>query len=430
MERTYYQTIKETIYHEKMKNGLHVYLMPKEGFSKTYGLFSTRFGSIDRSFVPLGEKEMVTVPDGVAHFLEHKMFDMKDGDASEKFATLGASSNAFTSHSRTAYLFNTASHVDQCTELLLDFVQELYITPESIEKEKGIIDQEIGMYDDDPDWRGYFGAISNLYHCHPVRIDIAGTVETVDQINYDILQKCYKTFYHPSNMMLFVAGQINPEHLMEVIRQNQDKKNFSDMPAIIRGEHHEPDTIFRTSQLTKMDVAMPKVNVAMKVNNVPDLPQEKLKRELSFYVFLDMLFSKSSDLRDSWMKQGLINDSFCVNFTQERDFSHVVFSGDSPQPERLVNAIHDLIVEIPNYELDEETFQRMKKNNIGTLISYFNSIETIASLFSQNYLEGLNLFDFFEAYQNLTLKDIQNILPLFCEDLTSNFVIMPLTYKE
>ena len=136
MEKTYYQTIKETVYHEKMDNGLNVYLMPKDGFNKTYGLFSTRFGSIDRSFIPLGEKDMVTVPDGVAHFLEHKMFDMGDGDASEKFAALGASSNAYTSHSRTAYLFNTAANVDACTELLLDFVQELNVTPESIEKRK------------------------------------------------------------------------------------------------------------------------------------------------------------------------------------------------------------------------------------------------------------------------------------------------------
>ncbi len=145
MKKTYYPTIKETLYHEKMSNGLNVYLMPKDGFTKTYGLFSTRFGSIDRSFVPLGETDLITVPDGVAHFLEHKMFDMEDGDASEKFAALGASSNAFTSHSRTAYLFNTAANVDECTELLLDFVQELNVTPESIEKEKGIINQEIGM---------------------------------------------------------------------------------------------------------------------------------------------------------------------------------------------------------------------------------------------------------------------------------------------
>ena len=393
MEKTYYQTIKETVYHEKMANGLNVYLMPKDGFNKTYGLFSTRFGSIDRSFVPLGETDMITVPDGVAHFLEHKMFDMSDGDASEKFAALGASSNAYTSHSRTAYLFNTAANVDACTELLLDFVQELNVTPESIEKEKGIINQEIGMYDDDPDWRGYFGAISNLYHEHPVRIDIAGTVETVSHIDYDILQKCYNTFYHPSNMMLFVIGHFDAEHLMSIIRENQAHKKFHDMPPIIRGDHHEPESIYKKNQVEYMDVTMPKVNVSMKVNHVPADPENKLKKELSFYVFLDMLFSKSSDLRDQWMKQGLIQ-------------------------------------EIPHMSLDQKAFERQKRNNIGTIISYFNSLETVASLFSQNYLEGLNLFDLFEGFQNLEIGDIENILPLFCEDLTSDFVIRPLGDKE
>ena len=299
-----------------------------------------------------------------------------------------------------------------------------------LKKEKGIINQEIGMYDDDPDWRGYFGAISNLYHEHPVKIDIAGTVETVSHIDYDILQKCYNTFYHPSNMMLFIIGHFDAEHLMSIIRENQSRKNFHDMPPIIRGDHHESDTIDIKSQIEYMDVTLPKVNVSMKITHVPTDSKQKLKKELSFYVFLDMLFSKSSDLRDSWMKQGLINDSFFVNFTQERDFSHIVFSGDSPEPDKLVENIHKLIQNIPYMTLDQKAFERQKRNNIGTIISYFNSLETVASLFSQNYLEGLNLFDLFEGFQSLEIGDIENILPLFCEDLTSDFVIRPLSDKE
>ena len=153
-----------------MPNGLKVYLLPKVGFSKTYGLFSTRFGSVDTTFVPLHEQDMIKVPDGIAHFLEHKMFEMEDGDASEAFAKLGASTNAFTSSSRTAYLFSTTSHEKECIELLLDFVQDIYLTDENVEKEKGIINQEIGMYDDDPDWRCYFGSIQNLYQHHPVKL--------------------------------------------------------------------------------------------------------------------------------------------------------------------------------------------------------------------------------------------------------------------
>ena len=161
METIKYDTLQESLFYEEMDNGLKVYLLPKLGFSKTYGLFSTKFGAIDTTFIPLNENEMINVPDGIAHFLEHKMFEMQDGDASDKFAALGASTNAFTSSSRTAYLFNTTSHELECTELLLDFVQDIYLTDETVEKEKGIINQEIGMYDDDPDWRCYFGSIQN-----------------------------------------------------------------------------------------------------------------------------------------------------------------------------------------------------------------------------------------------------------------------------
>ena len=190
MEKIYFDTLKETLYHEKMDNGLEVYLLPKQGFEKTYGLFSTKFGAIDTTFVPLNGNEMIKVEDGIAHFLEHKMFDMNGTDASDEFAKLGASTNAFTSSSRTAYLFSTTSNEYPCIELLLDFVQRLDITPESVEKEKGIIGQEIKMYDDDPDWRVYFGSIQNLYNNHPVAIDIAGTVETVNRTDKTMLETC------------------------------------------------------------------------------------------------------------------------------------------------------------------------------------------------------------------------------------------------
>ena len=226
MEKIYYQTLKETLFHEKLENGLEVYLLPKIGFEKTYGLFSTRFGSIDTTFVPLGQKEMIKVEDGIAHFLEHKMFDMKNGDAADEFAKLGASSNAFTSSSRTAYLFSTTTNENDCVELLLDFVQSLNITDESVEKEKGIICQEIKMYDDDPDWRVYFGSIQNLYNLHPVAIDIAGSVETVNNTTKEMLETCYNTFYHPSNMMLFIVGNIDANKAISIIRSNQAKKDF------------------------------------------------------------------------------------------------------------------------------------------------------------------------------------------------------------
>src|SRR5690606_13607321 len=208
MEKIHFPQLDEQLYYEKLDNGLDVYLLPKTGFYKTYATFTTKYGSIDNHFVPLGKEEYVKVPDGIAHFLEHKLFEKEDGDVFQKFSRQGASANAFTSFTRTAYLFSSTSHVEKNLETLLDFVQEPYFTDQTVEKEKGIIAQEIRMYDDNPDWRLYFGMIKNLYEKHPVRIDIAGTVESISAITKDMLYTCYNTFYHPSNMVLFIVGPV------------------------------------------------------------------------------------------------------------------------------------------------------------------------------------------------------------------------------
>ncbi|MCD7894166.1 MAG: insulinase family protein [Erysipelotrichaceae bacterium] len=415
--------LQENLYFEEMKNGLKVYLLPKPGFSKTYGLFSTRFGSIDTTFIPLNETEMITVPDGVAHFLEHKMFEMSDGDASDKFAALGAQTNAFTSSTRTAYLFNTTSHENECIELLLDFVQDIYLTDENVEKEKGIINQEIGMYDDDPDWRCYFGSIQNLYNNHPVKIDIAGTVETVAQIDKEILEKCYHTFYHPNNMMLFVVGNINAEDTMKLIRNNQDKKHFDNPQEIIRKEVKEDDTVPIKDNVLHMDVIMPKLIVSIKVNDILKDPKLKLKRELAMNVLLDLLFAKSSNIFESWSREGIINDSFSANFTQERDYSFIQIGGDSDSVDELKKRIYDLIDHMDSYKIDQNDFERVKKKNIGQLIGIFNSPESIASMFSRYYFEGSIIFDLIHTLNDLTLDDIYECQSLFNKEYTSSFLI-------
>ena len=200
---------------------------PKPGFFKTYARLTTHYGSIDNHFQPPG-KEAVRVPDGIAHFLEHKMFEKEDGDVFQHFAAQGASANAFTSFDRTAYLFSCTDQVEANLTTLLDFVQTPYFTEAGVEKEKGIIGQEIRMYEDHPDWRSYFGLIESLYHRHPVRVDIAGTVESIAEITKDTLYLCYETFYHPGNMLLFVVGPVDPEKIINLVRENQAGKTSSD----------------------------------------------------------------------------------------------------------------------------------------------------------------------------------------------------------
>ena len=420
-----YPTLKETLYFEEMPNGLKVYLLPKVGFSKTYGLFSTRFGSVDTTFVPLHEQDMIKVPDGIAHFLEHKMFEMEDGDASEAFAKLGASTNAFTSSSRTAYLFSTTSHEKECIELLLDFVQDIYLTDENVEKEKGIINQEIGMYDDDPDWRCYFGSIQNLYQHHPVKIDIAGTVETVASIDKATLEKCYHTFYHPSQMMLFVVGHINPDEIMKLIQDNQQQKHFSKENPIQRAVVNEPIDVAQKEAVLHMDVTMPKIIVSMKINTILTKPQERLKRELAMNLFLDIFFAKSSSLYDEWLNEELINDSFSAQFTQERDYCFLQIGGDTLYPERLKEKILYFIEHIHEYDIHQEDFLRLKKKTMGIMISLFNSPESIANMFSRYYFEGIMIFDLIDCLNALTMDDLMSLRDLFDEHYATSFTILP-----
>lgn len=420
-----YPTLKETLYFEEMPNGLKVYLLPKVGFSKTYGLFSTRFGSVDTTFVPLHEQDMIKVPDGIAHFLEHKMFEMEDGDASEAFAKLGASTNAFTSSSRTAYLFSTTSHEKECIELLLDFVQDIYLTDENVEKEKGIINQEIGMYDDDPDWRCYFGSIQNLYQHHPVKIDIAGTVETVASIDKATLEKCYHTFYHPSQMMLFVVGHINPGEIMKLIQDNQQQKHFSKENPIQRAVVNESLDVAQKEAVLHMDVTMPKIIVSMKINTILTKPQERLKRELAMNLFLDIFFAKSSSLYDEWLNEELINDSFSAQFTQERDYCFLQIGGDTLYPEQLKEKILYFIEHIHEYDIRQEDFLRLKKKKMGIMISLFNSPESIANMFSRYYFEGIMIFDLIDCLNALTMDDLMSLRDLFDEHYATSFTILP-----
>lgn len=425
MEKIEYTTIKETLYHEKLENGLNVYLLPKYGFSKTYGLFSTRFGSIDTSFVPLNEDKMIKVEDGVAHFLEHKMFDTKQGDVSDQFSLLGASTNAFTSSSRTSYLFSTADHIDECVELLLDFVQELAVTKESVEKEKGIIGQEISMYDDDPDWRNYFGSIASLYHHHPVKIDIAGTIETVNRTTVEMLEKSYHIFYHPSNMMLFVVGNLDPEKMMDLIRKNQAKKHFANPQSIIRKEIDEPNSVAVKEETLYMDVVMPKLMLAIKVNDTPKSGKEKIKKELSMNLLLDLLFSKSSPIYEELLEKGWINDSFGAGFTQERDYSFIQIGGDSASYQELRDFLYDLIKKAKTIQITKEDFERVKRKTIGSFITSYNSPEAIANMFSRYYFEGIISLDIIDEIEKITCEDVQAMLNYFDLDLTTTHLVLP-----
>ncbi|ADV96712.1 putative zinc protease YmfH [Bacillus subtilis] len=404
-----YEQLQETLYHEKMSNGLDVYVLPKKGFNKTYAVFTTKYGSIDNRFVPLGKNEMVHVPDGIAHFLEHKLFEKADGDVFQDFSKQGASANAFTSFTRTAYLFSSTSNVERNLETLIDFVQDPYFTEKTVEKEKGIIGQEINMYDDNPDWRLYFGVIENMYKEHPVRIDIAGTVESISHITKDLLYECYETFYHPSNMLLFIVGPVDPEAIISQVRENQGKKPYTDQPEIKRKEVKEQEAVFRKEKEIKMNVQGPKCLVGLKSKNPFKLGKELLKHELSMNLLLEALFGKSSAQYESLYEKGYIDETFSFDFTAEYGFGFAAIGGDTPEPDQLAEDISSMLLRAGEL-ITAEKIELARKKKIGTFLKALNSPEYIANQFTRYAFLDMSLFDVVTVLEQITLEDVQNVI--------------------
>ncbi|HCE12568.1 MAG TPA: peptidase M16, partial [Enterococcus sp.] len=295
MNKKVYQQINETLYEEVLDNGLTVYLLPKIDFHKTYGLFSTNYGSIDNHF-GYHPDDLKQVPDGIAHFLEHKLFEKEDGDVFQKFGQQGASANAFTSFTKTSYLFSATDQIQKNLMTLLDFVQAPYFTEETVEKEKGIIGQEIQMYDDDPNWQQFFGIIKNLYPKHPLHIDIAGTVTSIADITAEDLYLCYNTFYHPSNMVLFIVGNIDPEETMTWIKENQKDKDFPEAKAIIRQFPAETVADIMPESSMQMPVTRAKGVLGIKgdLDKLPTDGRELLRFKNALNLLFQMLFGNTS----------------------------------------------------------------------------------------------------------------------------------------
>ena len=310
--------LKEKLYTKTYKSGLRAFVMPKAGYDKSYAIFATHYGSINDRFIEPNTKEDVIVPDGVAHFLEHKLFSQKDGSAMDKFAAMGASSNAYTSFTHTAYLFSCTEGFDDNFKLLLNFVQNPYITDESVENEKGIIGQEIRMYEDDPDWQLYFNFIASLYSNHPVKKDIAGTVETIAGIDKELLYKCFKTFYDISNMVIFVVGNLKPDEVFARIESELpvDKEALE----IKQFTTEEPEQIERNFVEKKLEVALPMFMFGFKVNpNHSNI----LKEEIAVDIALEMLFGKSSDLYEKLYTEELITGPIGTDITFEKEYSFI-----------------------------------------------------------------------------------------------------------
>lgn len=409
MNKIHNPEVNETLLHTVLENGLPVYILPKKGFEQKYAIFATNYGSIDDKFRVHGNGEVVKVPDGIAHFLEHKMFENEDLNTFDKFAALGANVNAFTTYTSTSYLFDTIENFDESLDLLLDFVQSLYLTDESVEKEKGIIAQEINMYDDDPDWVGYLNLMKCLFHNHLVRVDIAGSVESIYEIDRNALTQCYETFYHPSNMVLFLQGDFDVDQVIERVQANQLKKNYSPQPPIERFYPEEPRTVAQRRMEATMSVSRPIYNLGFKEQNLGKRGDELLKQDLLTNMLLELLVGKGSELYQEMYASGLIDDSFAVSYTGENDHGMTVIGSHTTDPERL----HQVLmhgIEARKGHLTPEGMERVRKRMIGDYIVAFDSLKATAQNFVSYFFKEMNLFHELQILNSITLTDLEERL--------------------
>lgn len=409
MEQIAYDKLQETLFHEKMDNGLEVYVLPKPGFSKTYATFSTKYGSVDNHFKVEGQEE-IKVPDGIAHFLEHKMFEEPEGDIFSTFASHGASANAFTSFNQTVYLFSATDYVYENLETLVNFVQNPYFTDQNVEKEKGIIAQEINMYQDNPDWRVYFGLIEAFYKVHPVHIDIAGTVESINTITKETLYTCYNAFYHPSNMLLFVVGGVEPEKVFELVRSNQSGKTYKTQGDIERIFAEEPAAVAESRKTIHLPVSLPKCLFGFKDARLDFDGEALVKRDLVTKLMLDLLFGSSTPLYQKLYDMELISDSFGHEFNSDRKFSFSAVGGDTRDPDLLLQTVKEEVSKLQETGFAQADFERAVKKKIGGFLRMMNSPENIAHEFTRYRFRDGDLFSVVPLYESITLDEVNSRL--------------------
>ncbi|UXR37032.1 insulinase family protein [Staphylococcus simulans] len=406
MKKRYYELIDETVYEAQMDNGLKVFIIPKPGFQKTFVTYTTQFGSLDSKFKPLGSDEFVTVPDGVAHFLEHKLFEKEEGDLFTDFAEDNAQVNAFTSFDRTSYLFSATSNVESNILRLMNMVETPYFTEATVEKEKGIIAEEIKMYQEQPGYKLMFNTLRAMYKQHPVKVDIAGSVESIYEITKDDLYLCYETFYHPSNMVMFVVGNVDPERIHDLVRDHEAKRELTAQPEIVRDSLEEPEAVQQTKVVEEMNIQIPRLMLGFK--NVPQQASKEvfMKRDIEMTFFFEMVLGEETDFYQNLLNEGLIDDTFGYQFVLEPSYSFSLITSSTPDPDKLKSLLLDeLKAKVGNLE-DEEAFELLKKQFIGEFISSLNSPEYIANQYTKLYFEGVSLFNMLDIVDSITLESI------------------------
>lgn len=399
--------VKEKLYIEKLQNGLTVMIVPKSGIQKKFIIWGTHYGSNDSKFIVPGETKATEVPKGVAHFLEHKMFEQENGKNSlDVLTSIGVSANAYTTNDHTAYLYECTDKFYEALDEFMDYVQHPYFTDENVEKEKGIIGQEIKMYDDYPEWKVYLNALEAMYHSNPVKLDITGTIETISKIDKDILYKCYNTFYNPGNMCLVVCGDFVPEEIISQIKKRLIEK--SDNGEIKRIYEEEPESIVRKKVEENMDVSQPLFTIGIKAK--PVQVKEKARNHIAIEILLNLLIGESSKLYEKLYKQGIIFSMPNLDYEFTDNYAHVLLTGGSTDPDQVFKELISEIQKLQKEGIKEEDFNRIKKMIYGEYIKEYNDVTDIARMFLSDFMKGINSFDYLEEIETINIAYLSQVL--------------------
>ena len=398
--------VKEKLYVEKLENGLTIMIIPKKGIQKKYVIWGTNYGSNDSKFVVPGETEETEVPKGVAHFLEHKMFEQESGvNSLDTLTALGVEANAYTTNDHTAYLFECTENFYPALDELMDYVQHPYFTDENVEK-------EIKRYDDYPEWKVYLNALEAMYHEHPVKLDITGTIETISHIDKEILYKCYNTFYNPSNMAMVVCGDFEPEKLLEEIKSRLVKKEANG--EIKRIYPEEAETIVQEKIEQNMDVSQPLFTIGIK-DKVAD-NKEKVRKHIAIEILLNMIIGKSSKLYKELYDEGLLFSVPSIDYEFSRGYAHILVTGQSPEPEKVYEKFKDTVSKMKESSIDIPEFNRIKKRIYGEYVKEYNDTADIARMFLADFFKEINSFDYLEEIPTINEQYLEQILKNVFDD--------------
>ena len=410
------QELNESTFHTTLENGLNVYICKKKGFGKKIGMFGTKYGSVVNDFVDITTGKRIKVPDGIAHFLEHKLFEKEGANALDLFSKMGVSSNAYTSFDQTVYFFETSEKLEESIAMLVKLIKEPYFTDENVAKEQGIIGQEISMYDDDPTFMVYFNALRAMYQKNPVRIDIAGTIESISHITKELLYTCYNTFYSPQNMFFLVVGDVDVDKTIDIIDENIKKyeTKVNTDAKIKKFTANEPKEIAKKEITQKMEIYLPQLCIGYKL---PLSSGEDItKNEIIVSIISDMFFSKQSDFFEKEYNEGKVNGSIDMQYEGSDTFSHVILSTTSTDIDIIENDLLNYIEEIKEKEIDEELFKIIKRKKIGEAILSSDSLNVSYRRVIDSILSNTRVYADIEILKGITSKDIKEFLHKLNED--------------